>query len=225
MRRCSCGVPSVARLDASAVLSQRQYADVRASYYGWVAAARARRRVRLAPDGVVQFEAPEFVLWHVHELLRAEGWSAARIDRTLGDVEPWCAGPDELVATVMLDSAEAVRGAQIAEALARPGGLRLWAGEHVLGSEVAEAGTGCDPVWYLRWRVPRWWPAVLHAAPICVIEPTWDAPAVRLHPTTTAALRADLVEARRRTKPVLHRLASRTQRHDQSQRTRHSARP
>lgn len=214
----------MAKLDASCVVTASEYRRVRRDYGRIVSAARTCRRIRLGDIGSLQFETLEFALWHVHELLHAEGWSQPRIERTLEDVQPWVAGSDELVATLMVDSADAAHAQEIGRMLTLPGAVVLRAGRDALASDVVEAGTPSDPVWYLRWRVTPWWHAALSSASARA-HLAWDAEPVPLPAVTTAALRTDLAEARGRSVSTLHRLLERTQHHVQLQSPRHAACP
>lgn len=214
----------MAKLDASLIVTAPEYRRVRAEYRRVVASARQRRRIRLGEAGSLQFETHEFALWHIHELLRAEGWSQTRTERTLEDVQPWVAEADELVATLMLDTADAAYAEAIGSVLAAPGAVVLCAGSDALSSEVVEAGTASDPVWYLRWRVTPWWQAALSSASVCA-HLAWAPDPVNLSAATAAALRTDLVQARGRSISSLQRLVERTQQHDQPQRSRRAARP
>lgn len=179
--------------------------------------------MRLGAAASLQFETPEFALWHVHELLRAEGWSLARMKRTLDDVRPWCPRGHELVATLMVDSSDSEEARFLSRALIQPGAVVLRAGSVGLRSEVVEAGFPSDPVWYLRWSVNRAWEDALAFG--CTLTTSWDDTLYMLSAATRAALRTDLIEAAGPGQPMLHRLLQRTQRNVQSQRTRHEARP
>lgn len=212
----------MAKLDASCVVTASEYRRVRRDYRRVVSAARTCRRIRLGEVGSLQFETLEFALWHVHELLHAEGWSQARIERTIEDVQPWVAEADELVATLMIDSADVAHAEAIGRMLAQPGAVVLRAGRDAIASDVVEAGTASDPVWYLRWRVSPWWHAALGSAAVGA-HLVWDPDPVILPAVTTAALRTDLVEARGRSVSTLHRLLERTQHHVQLQSPRHAA--
>lgn len=218
------GVVLVAKLDPTAVVTAAEYRGVRAGYRRIVAPQRARRRCRLGAVGSLQFETPEFALWHVHELLHAEGWSPARVERTLEDVVPWTPAPDELVATLMIDSADAADAQRVGASLAEPGAVVLRAGSDALINEVIEPGTPSDPVWYLRWRVTPSWHAALCSGSL-VAHVAWDPDPISLHATTTAALRTDLVEASGRPPSTLQRLLDLRQAHVPLQSPRHPPRP
>ncbi len=176
--------------------------------------------------GSLQFETPEFAVWHVHELLHFEGWSQERVERTLEDVEPWVPGADELVATLMVDTSDAAYAEAIGGLLAQPGSVVLRAGRDALSSEVVEAGTPSDPVWYLRWRVTPWWHAALSSGTLCA-HVAWDPTPIQFPAVTAAALRTDLVETRGASSTVLQRLLERTQvqAHVQPESSCHTARP
>lgn len=212
----------MAKLDASCVVTAPEYRRVRGYYRRIVSAARACRRIRLGDVGSLQFENLEFAVWHVHELLHAEGWSHARIERTIEDAQPWVAGAEEVVATLMLDSTDAAQAQAIGRMLTQPGAVVLRAGCDALPSDVVEAGTASDPVWYLRWRVTPWWHTTLSSASVGA-HLAWDPEPVTLPAVTTAALRTDLVEARGRSVSSLHRLLERTQHDVQLQSPRHAA--
>lgn len=213
----------MAKLDASTVVSAADYERVRPEYRARVSIQRDRRRLRLGTAASLQFETREFALWHVHELLRVEGWSLPRVQRTLEDVRPWCPQGPELVATLMVDSCEPTEAMFLARALSRPGAVVFRAGAAALRSEVVEAGFPGDPVWYLRWSVTPAWEDALEGG--CILTTSWDDALYTLSAATRAALRTDLIEASGPGQPMLHRLLERTQRHVQSQRTRHEARP
>lgn len=166
---------------------------------------RAHRRCRLGALGSLQFETPEFALWHVHELLRAEGWSPLRVERTLEDVVPWVPGPDELVATLMVDTVDAAWAQAVGTLLARPGGVVLRAGAEALFSDVVEAGTASDPVWYLRWRVTPRWRAALRTGALAA-DLAWDPQPVSLPEAMAAALRTDLAQSEGRSRSLLRSL-------------------
>jgi len=213
----------VAKLDPALLVSAPDYGRVRRAYCRTVNDERFRRRVRLGSVGFLQFETREFALWHVHELLRVEGWTLPRALRTVDDVDSWCPGPDELVATVMLDTDDAAQVARVGRALLQRGAIRLCSGGVAIESEVVEPGCSADPIWYLRWRVdPRWHAALARG---CTCATSWDGGLTTLRAATVAGLRNDLLEAPRPGAPLLHRLLHRTQQSPPAQRTGLEARP
>lgn len=213
----------MARLDPSWIVSAADYERVRDVYRRAVSSARTLRRLRLGGSCSLQFETPEFALWHVQELLRVEGWSLPRLRRTVDDVRPWCPRPGELVGTLMVDTNDPALGRSIALALARPGAVVLRAGTVAIRSETVEAGFPGDPVWYVRWRVSPSWHASLPSG--CTCATAWDDALYTLPGATRAALGTDLIEGAGPGQPLLHRLLESTQRHVQSECPRHEARP
>ncbi len=212
----------MAKLDPTRVVSAADYERARPEYRPLISSERRRRRLRLADACSLQFETQEFALWHVQELLRVEGWTLPRARRTVGDVEPWCPAPGELVATVMVDTDNPAVAMFIARALARPGAILLRAGQHVLRSEVLEAGFPGDPVWYLRWAVTPQWRTSLRFGCTCLTS--WDNASYPAPAATVAAVREDLGAARGPVQPLLHRLIEAKNRSVKPQRPRHEAR-
>lgn len=192
----------MAKLDAAYVVSSADYEVARPEYRRRVSAERQRRRMRLGEGCSLQFETQEFALWHVQELLRVEGWSLPRATQTVRDVEPWCPGRGDLVATVMVDTDDSKLAQRVTRALARPGVIRLCAGQHVLRSEVLEAGFPADPIWYLRWPVTPQWCSALAAGGTCTTS--WDGARYPLSSATSAALREDITSDPASQRPLLH---------------------
>lgn len=135
------------------VLSDHAYEAVRASYRSEILRLKQRRRIRLGSTALLCFESYETVLYHVHEVLRAEGRAPGRIERELAQYAPLVPGRNRLTATLLIDGNDPPTCRALGQRVCRPGGLVLAVDGHRAPSSPVGALDPDDPVQYLAFAV------------------------------------------------------------------------
>ncbi len=211
------------------ILTADDYRLVRPEYRRLVSRFRAVRRIRIDSAAMLVFETRETVLWHIHEILRVEGYHPRRIRQILCEVIPLLPKLGELRATVMIDGGGASRGQLIADALAVQGGLALQAGRTRCLSEPASSAV-CpgDPIWYLRFCPSSEWVEQLQAscAPL-TLHRAWAGEPLSQSVSNEMrhALIEDVICAGQGMPSILHRLAQEMVQHASSQESYFTASP
>lgn len=136
------------------VLSADDYLRARPRYRGYILRHKERRRIRLGPHAVLLFESYETATYQLHEVLRAEGHTPARLAREADEYAKLVARPGEIRATMLVDGNDprACRG--IAQRCATPGAVTLQLGHYHVASRPVEHHTDPhDPIQYLSFRL------------------------------------------------------------------------
>lgn len=135
------------------VVADRAYEDVRTSYRSEVLRLKQRRRLRLGSTALLCFESYETVLYHVHEVLRAEGRPPGRVERELAEYAPLVPGRHRLTATLLIDGDDPLECRALGRRACRPSGLVLAVDGHRAPSSPLGPLDPDDPVQYLAFAV------------------------------------------------------------------------
>lgn len=198
------------RVGVGDIVPGQVYRRIRLAYQARIRSHRRVRRLRLGDTASLMFETRETVLWHLHEVLRVEGFRRRRMLQLVGEVEPLQPRAGELRATVMIDAGSANHGETVARALAVRGGLKLWLGATACHSVPASQST-CpfEPVWYLHFCPSRaWLKALAQGGMPLVVERSWTDKHLTFPTQMRQALAEDLLSAGRGLPSYLHRLAA-----------------
>ncbi|MEM6993567.1 MAG: DUF3501 family protein [Myxococcota bacterium] len=188
---------------AANVLTPTVYAKAREGYRAYVLALKDRRRISLGPLATLSFENHETALYQIHEVLRVEGHSGARVAAEAREYSVLVPEPGELRATLLIDGECRRRCRALAHRAGKPDVVTISvAGQQLRCEPVAPAPDPEDPVRYLRFVVSASARAALQrpGAVAMVALATTPALSFPLPEPTRAELATDLCGARPQTR-------------------------